>query len=527
MKAITRKTLPVFSLVLFILICLLPGFSKNLRAVTALNGSVVLGRVTDPQGRGLTGLFVSARNTATGRTTYVLTRAQGRFRVTDLEAGDFDIGVDTRGWGRERQQIKLAAGASATVNLNLKADPIDASKLTSAELLPLLPDGEGKQILIANCIACHTVQKFVTASWDTAGWRKIVNNMKKGFGASVPDGKDDLLVDYLSKAFAPDSSLQHAIEKIQLPPVKPMDVMYDAWDIPLRRALPHTVTLDGQGNAWFTDAFGSRMGRLEVATGKFKTWNTPTSNSIPHGIVVDKRGIVWFTERLQFEPANKIVRFDPQTEVFKEYPLPQNVSGPHTLTFDRQGILWISEYDGNRLARFDTETGKFTEYTVPTKDAKPYGIDIGKDGVVWIAEIGSGSLGKFDPRVGKVVDYPTPTKNSGVRRVRVDSKGRVWFTEFLGDRLGMFDPKTEKMTEYRMPGISPQPYALEITHDDKIWLSTWHQDSMMKFDPDTKTFTVYPVPFLDLEIRDFRIDKDDTLWFVAMIPNKVVSLKAR
>ena len=78
-----------------------------------------------------------------------------------------------------------------------------------------------------------------------------------------------------------------------------------------------------------------------------------------------------------------------------------------------------------------------------------------------------------------------------------------------------------------MPGIRPQPYALEITSDDKIWLSTWHQDVMMKFDPVTKTFEIYPVPFLDLEVRDFRIDRDDTLWFVAMMPNKVVSLKAR
>jgi streptogramin lyase len=89
----------------------------------------------------------------------------------------------------------------------------------------------------------------------------------------------------------------------------------------------------------------------------------------------------------------------------------------------------------------------------------------------------------------------------------------------------MFDPKTEKMTEYLLPGVRPQPYALEVTHDDKIWLSTWHQDVMMKFDPDTKTFTPYPVPFLDLEIRDFRVAKDNTLLFVAMMPNKVVTMK--
>ncbi len=526
MNPMRRTIFSARALLILILVCLLPGLSGSPRAATPPNGNALSGRVTDPQGRSVIGVFVSARHSATGRTSYTLAQAQGRFRIADLEAGDYEVKISDRGWQGQVQRVKLTGTESVTVNLNVKPDRIDASELTSAELLPLLPDGDGKQILLSNCTSCHTLQKFVIGSWNADGWRKIVNNMKKVFGASVPDGNDDLLVDYLSKSFAPESSLQQAIEKIHLPPVKPMEVVYNAWDIPLQKALPHTVALDAEGNGWFTDPFGSRMGKLEMRTGKFKTWKVPTPNSAPHGITVDKKGTIWFTERLQFEPANKIVKFDPQTEIFKEYPLPQNVSGPHTLTFDRQGSLWISEYEGNRLARFDTETGTFTEYPVPTKGAKPYGIDVGKDGVVWIAEIGSGSLGKFDPRIGKVIDYATPTKNSGVRRVRVDSKGRVWFTEFLVDRLGMFDPTTEKMTEYLMPGIRPQPYALEITHEDKIWLSTWHQDSMIKFDPETRTFATYPVPFLDLEIRDFRIDKDDTLWFAAMIPNKVVSMKA-
>jgi hypothetical protein len=174
MNAITRKTIAAFGLVFFILICLLPGFSNSLRNITAPNGSSAQGRVTDAQGRGVTGLFVSARNVATGRTTYVLTQAQGRFHFTNLEPGDCDVRVDNRGWGGKPQHIKLVARDSATVNLNLKPDRIATPQLTSAELLPLLPEGEGKQILIANCIACHTLQKFVTDTWDTAGWRKIV-----------------------------------------------------------------------------------------------------------------------------------------------------------------------------------------------------------------------------------------------------------------------------------------------------------------------------------------------------------------
>lgn len=524
---IRREIFLVLAVPLLAWICLISVFSRSGVATTGTNESSITGQVTDLQGRQLTGLFVSARNRTTGSTTYVLTQAQGRFQISNLPLAEYDVSVAARGWEGQPQRISLTGSPAAPVNLKVRPGAIYVSQLTSAEILPKLPEGEGKELLLSNCTGCHTLQKMVSGEWNSERWREIMSDMRNTFGAQIPDGKEELLIDYVTTAFAPKSELHHAAERMPEARMKPVDVTYTAWDIPLHKALPHTATYDAVGNIWFTDAYGSRMGRLEVKTGKFKTWNAPSPNSIPHGIVVDKQGKVWFTERLHLDPANKIVKFDPVTEKFTEYPLPQKISGPHTPIFDAQGILWVTEYEGNRIARFDPVTEKFTEYEVPVKDAHPYGIDIDKDGVIWVANIGTGSLGKLDPKIGKVMDYPTPTKNSGVRRVRVDSKGRVWFAEFLTDRLGMFDPKTGKMTEYLMPGIRPQPYALEVTKDDKIWLSTWHQDVMMKFDPDTKTFTKYPVPFLDLEIRDFRIDKDDTLWFVAMMPNKVVSMKAR
>jgi hypothetical protein len=226
MNAITRTIFLACSFLILIVVCLMPAVSGNPRGGTPLNRSTIVGRVTDPQGRSLAGLFVSARHPATGRTTYALTQAQGRFRIPDLEAGDYDVKVADRGWEGQVQQINLPLRDSSTLNLKVKPDRVDALKLTSAELLPLLPDGEGKEVVLSNCIGCHTAQKFVTGSWDTAGWRKIIYNMKKGYGATVPEGKDEILADYLSKAFAPGSTLQHAIENIHLPPVKPMEILF-------------------------------------------------------------------------------------------------------------------------------------------------------------------------------------------------------------------------------------------------------------------------------------------------------------
>lgn len=506
--------------------CFVIGSSQP-RSNTISKASTITGRVSDHKGRKSTGLFVSARHSVTGKATYVMTQKGGDFQFPQLEPGAYQVRVEARSWGASAQALTLVEGRKATVNFQVAPKPLTASQLTSAEIFSLLPDAEGRQILMSSCTGCHTLQILTSGQWNSDGWRKVVRTMRSVYGAGVPEAKEEVLASYLSSSFAPGSGVWQAAERMSLPETEPVDVVYTAWDIPIEKGLPHTATLDDKGNVWFTDAFLSRIGKLETSTGRFRLWNAPTPNSIPHGIVVDKNSTVWFTERLQFEPANKIVKFEPQTEKFTEYPLPKNISGPHTPILDKHGALWITEYEGNRIARFDPETAKFTEYPVPTTDARPYGIDIDKDGVIWIAEIGRGGIGKLDPKLGKVIDYPTITKDAGVRRVRADSKGRIWYTEFHGDRLGMFDPATEAMTEHLAPGFRPQPYALEVMRDDRILISTWHQDVMMLFNPDTRAFTVYPVPFLDLEVRDFRIDKDGTLWFVAMIPKKVVSMKIR
>lgn len=505
--------------------CLLFGAGVS-RSDTRLNGASIIGNVSDQSGRKSAGLFISARHQSTGKTTYVMSQKDGDYRFPELQPGDYEVKVEARNWEAKPVKMKLGGAKPVSLNFKVKARVFTASQLTSAEIFPLLPAGEGRQILMSSCTGCHTLQMLTTGKWNVDGWRKVVSTMRKVYGANVPENKEEVLANYLSNSFA-ESGVWRAAELISLPETKPVEVVYTAWDIPIKKGLPHTATLGAKGEVWFTDAFLSRIGKLDTQTGQFNIWNAPTANSIPHGIVVDKKGIVWFTERLQFEPANKLAKFDPQSEKFTEYALPKNISGPHTPILDANGAVWITEYEGNRIAYFDPESTNFIEYDVPTPDARPYGLDIDKNGVIWIAEIGRGGIGKLDPKQAKVIDYPTPTKDAGVRRVRADSKGRIWFTEFHGDRLGLFDPKTEKMTEYLAPGFRPQPYALEITRDDQVLISTWHQDVMMLFNPDTRKFTTYPVPFLDLEVRDFRVDSDGKLWFAAMVPKKVVSMQIR
>jgi mono/diheme cytochrome c family protein len=68
-----------------------------------------------------------------------------------------------------------------------------------------LPEGEGREILLNACSACHEV-KEVTKFQGTYGvdeWRDLVKSMIV-YGAQVTAEEEAILVDYLNKHFGKD-----------------------------------------------------------------------------------------------------------------------------------------------------------------------------------------------------------------------------------------------------------------------------------------------------------------------------------
>src|ERR1700694_5282004 len=59
---------------------------------------------------------------------------------------------------------------------------------------------------------------------------------------------------------------------------------------------PTDITLGPDGNLWFTEEFASKIGRINLATGRLTEFPTPTPNSEPNGITTGPDGNIWFTE---------------------------------------------------------------------------------------------------------------------------------------------------------------------------------------------------------------------------------------
>ena len=190
-----------------------------------------------------------------------------------------------------------------------------------------------------------------------------------------------------------------------------------------RRAASPRASLTGpDGNIWFVEQVGNRIGRLTLA-GVFTEFPVPTPASRPETITIGPDGNLWFTE----QDGNKIVRITTDG-VMTEFPIP-TVSGqagrhrdgpgrqPLVHRIQRQqdgpyhhggshhripgpdrkqraggcrppvrdGAVWFVEHDANKVGRI-TRTGVVTEFPIPTAGSSPWNITAGPDGNLWFSE---------------------------------------------------------------------------------------------------------------------------------------------
>ena len=72
-----------------------------------------------------------------------------------------------------------------------------------------LPEGEGREILMASCLSCHelTGLALFKGFYTRDSWRTLVLTMKAQ-GAVVDDGDVEVLSDYLAQYFGPEPTPQ-------------------------------------------------------------------------------------------------------------------------------------------------------------------------------------------------------------------------------------------------------------------------------------------------------------------------------
>jgi streptogramin lyase len=273
------------------------------------------------------------------------------------------------------------------------------------------------------------------------------NLSSRGGNAGAHDGGPDAID-------APTLDEPSADLQVDLPTDRPADLRPEGpaqftvveFPVPTERSMPLDITSGPDGNLWFTENYGNKIGRITLA-GVITEFAVPTAMSQPSGIAPGSDGHVWFTE----STGNKIGRITPMGTI-TEFDLPTANSRPGDMTLGPEGNVWFAEAGAERIGQI-TPTGAITEFPV---DA-PWYLTAGPGGNIWFTQVPMADSGGFGTRIvakmtttGTVTPFPNTIPNCSPMTITAGADGNLWFVDPTTNfAIGRMTP-TGDITEFPM-----------------------------------------------------------------------------
>jgi len=254
---------------------------------------------------------------------------------------------------------------------------------------------------------------------------------------------------------------------------------------------PQGITAGPDGNLWFTEYFANNIGRITPGSPNTVTeFPIPTVGSFPSCITVGPDGNLWFTEYL----GNKIGRITPDSpNTITEFPittgrLPQGIAG-------LDDNLWFTEHLGNNIGRITVASPNVvTELPIPTSGGKPTGITAGSDGNLWFAENGGHKIGRITSgSVNIITEFPVPGALFQPEAITAGPDGNLWFTEDINNKIGRITPGSPNtITEFSIPNSGDIEYGITTGPDGNLWFTEYLGNKIGRLVQDTATLTPTP-----------------------------------
>lgn len=225
------------------------------------------------------------------------------------------------------------------------------------------------------------------------------------------------------------------------------------------------------GNMWFTEQDGNRIGRI-TPTGVITEFSAGmTAGAQPRRITAGPDNAMWFTE----EGTRCIGRIS-MAGAITEYCA--GISADAGILFDiakgPDGNLWFTEAAGNRIGRI-TPQGVVTEFkasTIATSGPYVSGITAGPDGNMWYTVQGTpvSTIGRITP-AGVVTEFSVGlTGQTNPVYITKGSDGNLWFTERYSSRIGRITT-AGVITEFALPTDS-NPWDITLASDGNVYFSS-------------------------------------------------------
>ncbi|MFZ5808834.1 MAG: virginiamycin B lyase family protein [Chloroflexota bacterium] len=298
------------------------------------------------------------------------------------------------------------------------------------------------------------------------------------------------------------------------------------YPLPTADSQPYGITVDSSNQVWFTELAGNKIGRLTPASGStalsvrstlavtITEYTIPTAGSTPSDITLGPEGNLWFTEYV----GNKIGRLTP-AGVITEYPLPQAGSMPIAISAGPDGNLWFCEEGGNRIGKMNTSGTLLAEYNVPTANSGLNDIVAGPDGALWFTEYEGKKIGRITT-YGTISEYTVGAKVFGIA---LGPDGNLWFTETIADRVGRITPGGV-ITEFDLPGDANGPQGIIAGPFNSLWVAANFSNKVLRVLLSGVVLSAYPIPTADSGAVMIAADSSGALWFTEMGANQIGQL---
>lgn len=237
--------------------------------------------------------------------------------------------------------------------------------------------------------------------------------------------------------------------------------------------------------------------------GVFTGFPVPTASADPLGITAGSDGNLWFTEEL----GNKIGRITT-TGSIKEFPIAMTSSLPFSIV-SGPGGLWFAQIHTQYIARITTSgvVTEFYAYTGSAANNLDGGIALGPDGNLWFTKFSAVSSITI---AGTVTDHLV-TAASAPETIVVGPDKNLWFNEFNPPRQVARITTGGALMEYPIPA-GGAPSGIASGPDGAIWFTDYYADISRVTTAGTFT-SLYPVASPGGVDRAIIAGPDGALWF--------------
>jgi streptogramin lyase len=238
--------------------------------------------------------------------------------------------------------------------------------------------------------------------------------------------------------------------------------------LPTPGAGPFSIALGSDGNVWFTEVNGNKIGKISP-TGAITEFSW---HGLPGGMTAGPDGALWFTEI----GDNKIGSITTAGLFGTEFSIPTAGAFAHQITTGPDGALWFAEAGADKIGRVTT-AGQFSEFSIPTAGGAPFGIAAGPDGNVWFTEIHSNKIGRITTTPDHTITEFTVGDHPSMITAGPAGSNSLWFSESdveqssNPNKIGTINTNGTGFTEFSPPTAGSKPQGITVGSDGALWFA--------------------------------------------------------